>query len=67
MYKRHGKLAYEYCKVRLELCVMQSNAGYYLGTWDEEGPVSRESEYFGSKAAAEYALENNTFCQRDMP
>ena len=45
-----------------EFKVMQSAAGYYIGTtyYDEEMggdfPYSRETGYFGPKAAAEAAL-----------
>jgi hypothetical protein len=66
-YTKRGKLAKEFCNLNLPLQVLQSNAGYYLGTMDEEGPVSRESEYFPNFLAAETALKNNTWCQRETP
>lgn len=51
-----------------KLQVLQSNAGYYIGTFGAEGPVSRESqEYYSHRAAAEYALLRNTFTQRVNP
>ena len=51
-----------------KLQVLQSNAGYYIGTFGDEGPVSRESqEYYSHRAAAEYALLHNTFTQRVNP
>ena len=53
---------------RLQLQVLSSNAGFYLGTFDEEGPVSRESlEYFPTELAAQDALENGTWTQREHP
>lgn len=41
----------------LPLQVLESAAGFYLGTADNDGPVSRESvEYWGKKEAAAQAL-----------
>lgn len=61
MWKRHGKLAHQLLGVRLELMVLQSAAGFYLGTVDDEGPVSRESqEYWPSREAAERALADSS-------
>lgn len=52
-----GKLALG-IGVRLPLIVMESARGFYLGTMDAEGPVSRESvEYWPSKEAAQAALD----------
>lgn len=63
-----GKLAWEYCKLRLPLQVCRSAAGFYIGTISEDGPCSRESlEYYPKEALAEHALANNTFTQRDEP
>ncbi len=65
---RTGQLAWEYCKVRLPLQVLKSAAGFYIGTYDDEGPCSRESvEYFRTRDAADAALKANTFTQRDEP
>ena len=44
------------CKVRLVLQVCRSAAGYYLGTYCDCGPYSRESEYFDTREEAEAAL-----------
>lgn len=65
----HGKLAHEYCGVKLPLQVLQSAAGFYLGTIDpNEGPVSRESEeYFPSQKAAEAAMTSGEWTQRHQP
>jgi hypothetical protein len=53
---RFGKLAKEF-GYRLPVVVLQSNAGYYLGTMDDEGEqISRESEYFKTQEPAEKAL-----------
>lgn len=63
-----GKLALEWCNVRLPIQVLKSNAGYYIGTTDDEGPCSRESlEYFPTYEAAFQALETDDWCQRDRP
>lgn len=41
----------------LSLSVLQSARGFYLGTVDEDGPFTRESEEYWSKATqAEAAL-----------
>ncbi|WP_087865110.1 hypothetical protein [Comamonas thiooxydans] len=54
---RHGLLAAKYCKKILPLTVLQSNAGFYLGTASDEGPCSRESvEYWPTEQKATDAL-----------
>lgn len=65
-----GSLAYEYMGQRLPLQVMQSARGFYLGTANESGPVSRESEeYWLSAEEAEGALKAGrcAWTQRDEP
>lgn len=65
-----GKLAFDIMGVRLPLEVMQSPRGFYLGTSNEAGPVSREShEYWLSFEEAEGALEAGpcAWTQRDEP
>lgn len=47
----------EDCGVALRLEVLQSEAGYYLGTECGCGPYSRETDYFKSRADAEKELE----------
>lgn len=48
-----GYLALAYTGKRLPLQVRHSAAGHYIGTADEDGPVSRESvEYFRSQHVA---------------
>ena len=50
---------------RLELQALRSNAGWYLGTFDDEGPCSRESaEYFPTEQAANAALDSGDWTQR---
>lgn len=44
------------CGVRLVLRVCRSFAGYYLGTYCDCGPYSRESDYFETLEDAEAAL-----------
>lgn len=65
-----GKLAYDIMGVRLPLQVLRSARGFYLGTFDDEGPVSRESaEYWSTEDAAQKALEAgpDAWTQRDHP
>lgn len=58
-----GKIALQ-CGCELKVQVLQSAAGFYIGTFDCE-PVSRESkEYYDSRESAELALKNNTWTQR---
>lgn len=70
---RTGMLAREYLNKRLPLMVMKSAAGFYLGTADEEGPASRESqEYWATAQEAQQALDSGlgdsmTWTQRATP
>ena len=65
----YGLLAWEYCKKRLSLQVLKSNAGFYIGTFDSEGgPCSRESvEYFRTREQAQMALDDSTWTQKLTP
>lgn len=45
------------CNVILENEVLQSAAGFYIGTFCNCGPYSRESGYFATREDAEKALE----------
>lgn len=61
-------LAREFCNKRLPLAVLKSNAGFYIGKFDEEGPCSRESiEYFPSEELAKKALESGNWTQKPYP
>jgi hypothetical protein len=63
-----GLLALTYVGKRLPLQVLRSAAGHYIGTFDDDGPVSRESvEYFPSHEAARHALETGAWTQRQYP
>lgn len=63
-----GVLAFQYCGERLPLQVCHSAAGFYIGTWDDEGPCSRESaEYFRTEEAAQTALQSGNWTQRAYP
>ncbi len=67
MFIAHGQLAAE-AGYLLPLEVQQSHAGFYLGTADEGGPVSRESqEYFPTASAAQQAMKTGEWTQRDWP
>lgn len=52
------------CGVKLELQVLHSGAGYYIGTFCNCGPYSRESGYYGTREQAQADLQ--TFTLRDM-
>lgn len=63
-----GKLAKEICGVELLVTVLESHAGFYLGTQCGGIPVSRESEeYFSNRGLAEAALKAGNFTQRMNP
>lgn len=63
-----GHLASLHGRPDLELQVLQSAAGFYLGTFCEEGPFTRESvEYFASRQSAEQALASGHWSQRPEP
>lgn len=65
---KRAVLASEYANKRLPLQVLRSNAGYYLGAADEEGPVSRESlEYWPTEELATKAMASGDWTQRDQP
>ncbi|MCB2040462.1 MAG: hypothetical protein KDH48_06555 [Rhodoferax sp.] len=65
---RSGALALAYTGKCLPLQVLLSAAGHYIGTQDDEGPVSRESvEYFPSPEAAQRALATDAWTQRSHP
>ena len=56
---RIGWLAKEWGGQELPLKVLKSAAGFYLGTYDEEGPYSRESEeYWRTEKEALAALNH---------
>lgn len=63
---RIGQQALQYGGLRLELQVLQSAAGFYIGTIHEQTPYSRESvEYWPKRESAVLALETNSWTQRD--
>lgn len=51
----------EDCGVVLHLQVLRSNAGYYIGTFCNCGPYSRESDYYPKREDAQIALDSRNF------
>ncbi len=51
----------EDCGVKPELQVCHSMAGYYVGTYCDCGPYSRESDYYKTREQAQAALESGEF------
>lgn len=47
----------EECGTKLKFEVMNSQAGYYVGTYCCYGPYTRETGYFQSKEKADRALD----------
>lgn len=64
-----GKLAYECGGLALPLSVIHSQAGYYLGTTDDDGAkFTRESrEYWAEREEAQRALDSGDWTQRLVP
>jgi len=63
-----GLLALHWTGKRLSLEVCSSGAGFYLGTYDEDGPCSRESvEYWPKRTQAVDALASGSWTQRLDP
>lgn len=59
---------YDIQSTDLELTVLQSAAGFYIGTTHNGLPVSRVSvEYFPSEEAALEAFATNAWTQRPFP
>lgn len=44
------------CGTEVDLAVHQSAAGFYVGTWCDCGPYSRETDYFRTRESAERML-----------
>lgn len=44
-----------------EISVHKTPAGYYIGCFDDEGPVCRISRYYNKEEQAKQALDNGTF------
>lgn len=60
-----GLLAKAVIGLQLPLRVLHSQAGAYIGTSNEEGPISRESEeYWFDPNHAQRALDNDEWTQR---
>jgi len=54
------------CGMVLEVKVLVSGGGYYIGTECDCGPYSRESrDYYPSREKAQAALDTNTWVRRD--
>lgn len=49
------------CGLNLELQVLMSAAGYYIGTFCDCGPYSRESCYYKTREDAQLALDSGAF------
>lgn len=61
----YGRLALANGK-KLPVEVLRSNAGFYLGTFSESGPFTRESnEYFRKEEQAKHALANGQWTQKE--
>lgn len=60
-----GLLSKKWCDVELEVQVLRCGIGFFIGTCNESGLVTRESaEYYRSSDGAAMDLANNSFVQR---
>jgi hypothetical protein len=68
-FRRFGYLTYAGCARRAELQVLKSQAGWYIGTVNDEGlPCARESqEYWPTQELALQALQNDNWKQKSWP
>ena len=63
-----GQLAIKYSGLSLPIQVCESGAGFYVGTQNDTGPVSRESaEYFSNEEEAINAIKYHSWTQRQEP
>lgn len=61
---QYGALS-EACGEKLPLEILKSAAGYYLGTYSERGPWTRESvQYWRTEAKAKEAWDKGNWTQR---
>jgi|GEM_PF-1883592 len=68
LYSHHDVRAALHSKIRLPLQILESAAGFYIGTANEDGPCSRESvEYWPSRGQAEDAFGTNDWTQKTEP
>lgn len=49
------------CQKMPRLAVQHSMAGFYVGTWCDCGPYSRESDYYPTREDAQTALDTGTY------
>jgi len=49
------------CQTMPRIDVYYSAAGYYIGTWCQCGPYSRESGYYRTRADAQHALHSGSY------
>jgi len=64
---KHGLLAEASTGKRIRIEVMETRAGFYIGTYGEDGPCSRESaEYWPTRERAQTALETGHWTQHDL-
>ena len=64
---KDGRFFFEFCdecKQRLRPGVYKSGAGWYIGTYCDCGPYSRDSFYYGSKEEAMDDFENRSWRAR---
>ena len=65
----YGRLAEQWLGQQFRLQVLQSAAGFYIGTLDEDGaPCTRESDrYWPDQDQAQTALEGRNWPQKPEP
>jgi hypothetical protein len=60
--------AQQFCGEERLLRICRDTFGWYLGAWDQGGPLVRDSEeYWDTQAAAQIAFDTHTWIQRMDP
>jgi len=49
------------CKIHVDLAICHSPAGFYIGTYCNCGPYSRESGYYKTESEAQKALDKGDY------
>lgn len=63
IFKNYGAISFAHDKAFYALAVLESAAGYFIGTWNDGGPQRESEQYFKSKDLAKHALDTGNWSQ----
>lgn len=63
IFKNYGAISFAHDKEFYPLAVLESAAGYFIGTWNDGGPQRESEHYFKSKDLAKIALNSGNWSQ----